>query len=87
MDEIYFKKDEPKEDESKAKHTYTVYLTNGRVFQVKATDYSDNEDDTKFLGFYDEDWVVATIKADLVYAILDNAYVSEQSVIVQYEAL
>lgn len=77
MDEIYFKNEERKEDKPNDKHTYTVYLTNGKVFQVKATEYADNEEDVKFLDFYDGEWVTASIKADLIYAILDNAYTSE----------
>lgn len=74
MDEIYFKKDET-EDKSNAKHTYLVHLTDGKVFQVKATDFSDVEDNTKYIDFYDGDLVVASIRADLVYIILDKAYV------------
>lgn len=77
MNEIYFKKDETEEDKTNAKHTYSVYLTNGKVFYVKATDYADNEDDNKFVDFYDGDWVTASIKADLIYAILDSAYADE----------
>ena len=87
MPDIFFKKDEPKEDESKDNHTYLVYLTDGKVFHVKATDFSDVEDNTKFIDFYDRDLVVASIKAELVCVILDKAYAGEESIIVRYDAV
>lgn len=85
MDEIYFKKDESKEDKSNDKHKYTVFLTNGKVFRVKATDYDDLGEDYKFIEFYDGDYVVTSIRSELVYAILDEAYAGEESTIVYKE--
>lgn len=84
MDEIYFKKDES-EDKSKDKHKYTVFLTNGKVFRVKATDYDDLGEDYKFIEFYDGDDVVTSIRSELVYAILDEAYAGEEGNIVYKE--